>query len=359
MDALGDSWDVSLLAGPRLGLGVPRTRFIRWAVAGLTDRLAGPVLLDLYEPWSWRRFRRWKPDADLGLLIGWPYSPLFAAGRRLARRGIPYVVDVGDPFALTPGATRGVSGIAARRAKRREAELWRGTTAGIATTHTQAAALRERFPALPILVRPNGHRAEDLPADAFAPRPRTSGPELRLAYFGNFWQRIHAECRWFFDALLGAGRWQSIVLDQYSPDALTELSGSLPEAIRFRRHPALPWDEAIRVAGTYDLAIAIGVRNGVQLPSKVVDYLTLPVPRVVVVESVEDDAISSYLAGKRGWLIVDRSVSELPERVAQHASTERTAEELAPPPEESWPRVTETIASFLGAVADGVAGGRR
>src|SRR4051794_32229193 len=98
--ALADSWDVSVIAGPRLGEGVPRQHSVRWAVAGVTDRLVGPVLLDLYEPWSWRRFRRWKPDADLGLLIGWPFSPLFAAGRRLARRGIPYVVDIGDPFAL-------------------------------------------------------------------------------------------------------------------------------------------------------------------------------------------------------------------------------------------------------------------
>ncbi len=348
VDALDAAWDVSLLAGPE---PVVATRpSIRWAAAGLRGRLAGTVLLDAYEPWSRRRFRGWEPEADLALLVGWPFSPLVAAARCLAKRGIPYVVDAGDPFALTPGAIREVGGIAALRATRLEAEMWRGAAGAIVTTPPQAGALRERFPSLPLLVRPNGHRSPELPPDAFHPRPPVTRPELRLVYFGHFRERVHAECRWFFERLLESGLWPSIVLDQYSLDAIPEFPSCLPNGVRFRRCQALPWEEAIRVSRDYDLALVVGSRNGVLLPSKVIEYLTLPLPRLAVVESVEDDAISGYLAGRGGWLIVDdRHGDPLPD-VARHARSELPAEDLAPPPEEAWPRVTEAIASFLDAV---------
>ena len=66
--------------------------------------LAELFLLDKHELWSRRRFRGWRPDCDAALLIGFPFSPLSEAARRLTAAEIPYVVDAGDPWVLTgPG----------------------------------------------------------------------------------------------------------------------------------------------------------------------------------------------------------------------------------------------------------------
>jgi hypothetical protein len=59
------------------------------------------IILDRDELESARRFGRSVPQADAAILIGSPFSPMFWAARQLVRRRVPYVVDIGDPWALT------------------------------------------------------------------------------------------------------------------------------------------------------------------------------------------------------------------------------------------------------------------
>ena len=79
---------------------------------------------------------------------------------------------------------------------------------------TPPGALRERFPSLPLLVRPNGHRSSDLPPDAFHPRPPASRCELRVHPRGDPGKMSYAHCQWFFERLVESVFWLSIVLDQ-------------------------------------------------------------------------------------------------------------------------------------------------
>jgi hypothetical protein len=334
--ALEPDWEVRLVEGP------PSR-----AWPALTARLRGSVLIDPYEFESWRAFRRWEPSGDLALLIGWPFSPLFAARRRLAARGIPYVVDVGDPFALTEGGNRPVRGAARWRAARHEERLWRGAAGGILTTPAQAAALREHLAGVPMLIRPNGYEA--VPAPPRPPVARDGGHELKLVYFGHYQAGLHVDCRGFFERLLEDGPWRSIAVDQYGSE-VAALTPAIPDGVRFRRldHPA-SWGEAVRVAAGYDLAFVLGVRGGRQLPSKVVHSLSLPIRRLAFVESADGDAICTYLEGRTGWLILDPVDPRPAERVAEHAANAPAAGELDPPPEESWPRVTDAVAAFLAA----------
>ncbi len=345
--ACGEYWEVELVAGPGTEPTISRRQFPRWALRVARNLLTGVVFVDEHEAWAWRRFACWRPDADAALLIAWPFSPPFVAASRLRRRGIPYVTRAGDPFALTPGATAPLRGIARRRAVRLERRLWRGSAGAIVTTTAQAEALRRQVPGLAILVRPNGYTPE-----AWDPEgPRRPGPpdgdELRLAYFGSFQPAINVDPRWFFERLLDSGRWRSITVDQYVSDRRSDLGAGLPAAVRHRHHDALPWRRAARAAEAYDLALVIGAHRGVQLPSKAVEYQTLPIPRVAVVEEAGHDATSTHLAERPGWLIVDRLSPEVAARLAAHAADHRNASDLEPPADDAWPQVVQTVRSFI------------
>src|SRR4051812_42008364 len=100
---LSANWSVEVLSGPHPPLIAPAGVSSRPGISGLRRtlrRLRDSLLIDKYEPWSRRRTRGWRPHADLGLLIGPPFSLVAETARHLSQAGIPYVVDVGDPWAL-------------------------------------------------------------------------------------------------------------------------------------------------------------------------------------------------------------------------------------------------------------------
>src|SRR5204863_3347456 len=127
------------------------------------------VALDRWELWAARRLRRWHPEVDAALLIGYPWSPVTRAARRLARMGIPYVVDAGDPWVLTEPASLARS-LSVWRARRAELPIWRNAVGAVVTTPQQADRLREVFPHLRVLVRPNGY----VETAATTPSPESS-----------------------------------------------------------------------------------------------------------------------------------------------------------------------------------------
>ena len=106
------------------------------------------------------------------------------------------------------------------------------------------------------------------------------------------------------------------------------------------------------VAREHDVAVAIGTQRShrMRMPSKAVQYLTLPIPRLAITCGAEDDPLAQYLQGKPGWLCCTIDDPRLPELLAAHVSRDWNAAELAPPPGESWPRVAEEVASFVKSV---------
>jgi hypothetical protein len=325
-------------------IGPPRGAGVRHRVRQLT-RIASPVMLDCWEPeacWVLHRRRR-RPDG--ALLVGFPFSAVYWAARWLAREGVKYVVDLGDPWALTvPEGGRPMMGGA--RASRCERFVWRHASAAVLTTGVQAGALQELFPALPIIVRPNGYRPAPLPA----PRPRSrSGRTLRLIHYGNLYAP-RLDIVPLISRLARCGRWESVVFTQQGEDWTGALR-RLPRNVRVKVGRPRPWDEVVATASEHDLAVVVGNHNPAQLPSKAVQYLTLPIPRLAVVGGKPSDALCSYVRGKPGWLSLAWNAGDdvAGQAVESHVGRDWSAEQLAPPPGESWDAVAAMLVDVVRA----------
>jgi hypothetical protein len=304
------------------------------------------LLLDKHEPWTRRTLGAWSPAADLGVLIGAPFSFVAVGARRLARAGVPYVLDLGDPWLadgrLTP---------AALRARRDEAFAWRHAAGGIVTTDEQAADVRRRFPGVPVLVRPNGYPPGVVAAGPAARPSDASSRRLRLAHFGHLYG-ARVDVGPFLAGLSASGRWDAVELHLYGEDW-----GGVLDRVRAHvevvPHDPLPWPVAVEEASRYSAALAIGNHGGIQLPSKVIQYLTLPIPRLAVVADPARDCIVSYLEDKPGWLICAAADAGAAARVHAHCARSWEPGELEPPAGEAWPQVAAAVAAFLEDVRAG------
>lgn len=345
VEALQRECSVELIAGPHEQERPARPQVGRSLARKALNFAHSSFLLDRFEPWSWRRFYAWRPTGAGAFLIGFPFSPLAYAAPRLERAGVPFVVDVGDPWALTKTDGRASTrGIARMRARRTERRVWSGASGAVVTTDGQRMTLRRLFPELPTLVRPNGYspqdRSERLDTDAPAAGPDST---LRLAHFGDIYvARLDAVP--FLDRLVRSGEWDEVELHQYGSDWTGTLAQS---AAKIVFHEPRPWPEVLRIARAYDLALVVGNRDPTQLPSKAVAYLQLPIPRLALVESERRDALSDYVAGKPGWLAVTATSSDAATMVQQHVSRDWTSAKLAEPEEEQWDRVAGEIVNFF------------
>lgn len=311
-------------------------------------RLASPFMLDAWEPEAWLALRRGRARPQIALLVGFPFSAVYWAARRLVGENVPYVLDLGDPWALTR-ATDAQPAMGGRRAPRCEQFVWRCASGGILTTQLQADAIRRIFGDLPLLVRPNGYRpVEQTGAAADARRP---GRCLRIVHYGNLYQP-RLDIVPVISRLAACGRWDTIVLTQQGDDWTGALR-QLPPSVRVEVRRPQAWAEVVAAATDHDLALVVGNRNPAQLPSKAIQYLTLPIPRLAVVGAHPADALSAYVRGRPGWLTLrDDAPADLAgAAVAAHLSRPGTAELLAPPPEESWEAVAQTVLDFTLARA--------
>jgi hypothetical protein len=311
------------------------------------------VLLDKFELWSRRRFRSWRPDAAGALLIGFPFSPLVYAARRLQASGIPYVVDVGDPWALTAAHGRSINrNLGLRRARSAERRLWSGAAGAVVTTAGQASALRQLFPQLPVLIRPNGLVSVGPPQDSagFGTTSRADDSVLRLAHFGDIYA-ARLEIVRFLASLARDGSWDRVEFHQYGSDWTGHLRAQDVVTVTF--HEPRPWSEVVDVAVEFDLAVVIGNRDPKMLPSKAVEYLQLPIPRLAVVEDDHGDALAQYVADKRGWIVLRVDGSGSAEAIRGHLDQGWSQADLLPPDEERWDHVgAEVVRFFLQVIED-------
>lgn len=308
--------------------------------------VASPLMLDAWEVEAWWTLRRRRPCPDGALLVGFPFSAVYWAARRLVHQGIPYVVDLGDPWALTlPAGERPPMG--RLRASRCERFVWTHARAAIVTTQLQADAISELFDHLPVVVRPNGYQLAQ-PSAGSAERPAPPlRRTLRLVHYGNLYSS-RLDVAPLLARLAGCGKWDSVVFTQQGNDWSGALRG-LPAAARVEVGAQQSWEQVVAAAPQHDLAIVVGNRNPAQLPSKAVQYLTLPIPRVAIVSGDPSDALSAYVRDKPGWMILpwDASAEDAAGAVAAHVERAWTAEQLAPPAHESWEAVAVTLVDIL------------
>jgi hypothetical protein len=307
-------------------------------------RAGSPFLLDKWEAEAWWTMRRRRIRPDGALLVGFPFSPLYWAARWLVRDGVRYVVDVGDPWSLTlpPGERPDMGRLRANRAER---FVWRSASAGVVTTELQANGLRELFPQLPVIVRPNGYR-ELQPARSTSTRP-AGARTLRLVHYGNLYEP-RLDIAGLLGRLVESGVWDSVVFTQQGDDWTGALR-RLPPTVRVDIRKPVPWHDVVVSAPEHDLAVVVGNRNPAQLPSKAVQYLTLPIPRLAVVGHDSTDALADYVRDKPGWLTLpwDASADLAGRAVASHVGQRWSVERLAAPESESWEAVADTLARLL------------
>jgi hypothetical protein len=350
IEALERDWAVELHASSALHAAPHRRAAVRRA-RKVVARVSKRLILDPQELWSYRRFRSWKPQVDAALLIGWPMSPLVYAAARLRRAGIPYLIDVGDPWVLTnPGSTLRRPVIS--RAARAEFVLWSAASGAVVTTKAQADAFRSLYPDLPILIRPSGYRDVTIAAEDRAPRKRAqrAEPILKLLNFGTLYMSL-VDVSEVLARLVDSGLWREVKFTHFGhawPGALER--ASLKATVSTQ--PPVPWEEAVALAGDHDVAVVLGTRPlyRIRLPSKAAQYLTLPIPRVAISSGADDDALAQYVNGKPGWLCCAIDDPHLPERLRSHVSRDWSARELAPPADESWPRVGDEVVAFVNSV---------
>lgn len=320
-----------------------RSRPVRRTARKLAERT---ILLDRFEPASVRgrkRLRELRPDA--GYLVGPPFSYAAAAARELRERGRPYVVDSGDPWALE-GRLEGGGRLVNARREASEAQLLGGAAGVVLTTELQAAEVESKHPGIPILVRTGGYQeVGPMPAG----RPIERDPRvLRLVHFGRFDSSVRVDPMPLLVDLAESGRWRKIVLTQFGPD-VAQLPGSGRSDVTIEARDALPWPEAVTEAANHDAAIVIGnlPERAMQMPSKVIEYLGLSVPRLALC-SGPDDSLHRFAGRLPGYLVVDDGDRRI-DRVIAHLGRDWSPEELAPPPEYSWAVVAARIAEFVDA----------
>lgn len=342
---LSERWDVELLALPADDFSrrdPPGSRKPFWR------RAVGPILhsvaLDRCERWAIGRFRRWRPDVDAALLIAYPWSPAIRAARRLARSGIPYVVDAGDPWVLTEAMPLPRT-ISTWRARRAEPHLWEGAAGVVVTTRQQGDRLKRMFPHLQVLVRPNGYTPTVAPSPAAEPVAREPG-SLRLVHFGTL-SPVRVDIGPILAEAQRSGRWRTICFAQFGDDYAGMLK-RLPKGIRIEHHAARPWAEIVAATAEFDAAVVLGNQLGYLLPSKAIQYLTLPIPRLAVTAGEPDDALVDFAEGHAGWLVVSAGEGgRLARRLWEHVERDWPARDLAPPQAEAWPKVAAEVVAFV------------
>ncbi len=311
----------------------------------LARRLVYSVLIDKYEVSVWRDLHAWRPSGNVAVLVAYPCSHLSVAACKLAHSGIPYIVDIGDPWILTNPSPEG-GWLRKWRARRQERKLWSKATGAIVTTQAQGDALKRLFPHLRVLVRPNGYSSTNDQGDR--PTDITRGSEtneLHLVHYGSLYgERVDFEK--IFQRLAASGLWQKITLHQYGSDWEGALE-SISDTIEVDHRSPISWAEVLAGAHAFDAAIVIGWRNAAQMPSKTVQYLTLPIPRIAMVNAGNKDALATYVTDKPSWVTVDDQDHRASEIVATHISNAWSSIDLQAPESESWESVERVLGDFV------------
>jgi hypothetical protein len=332
---------VELISGPTPSEPMRPRRSRTRRVAG---DLARTIVLDRDEVASARWFAGATLAADAALLVGSPFSPMIWAARRLVKTHVPYVVDIGDPWALT-NAKPAFPTVAQARAVHAERFLWEHARGGIVTTSLQATDLQAVFPSMPLVVQPNGFSA--VPTASSRANGSHDPRCLRIVHYGDLYEP-RLDVAPFLESLVRSRAWSRVSFTLHGVDwnrALDRIRGP----VEVRTLAPMPWYEVVAAAVQHDLALVVGNRNPAQLPSKAVQYLTLPIPRVALINGREQDALANYIAAKPGWLAIrhDAPRGEWIDSLVAHATRHWLPADLEPPSSEAWPAACARIVEFF------------
>lgn len=212
-------------------------------------------------------------------------------GEECARRGLTWVVDLGDPILTDytlPHWRRAALRLESRVCRRADALI----TTSAATS--QLLAERHQIDAEKFTVVPQG----------FEPsfdngRKECGGAELQLLYTGRFYR--FRSGRELFEAVV---RTPGVVLDIATPEVSSELrayASKHPRAIRIQQ--SLPHEDALEAQRHADVLVCLGNANPVQTPGKVYEYLGSGRPLLQVYQKASDPVNALVTQLRRGWTL--------------------------------------------------------
>jgi hypothetical protein len=181
---------------------------------------------------------------------GKPFSSYWIAERLSRRFGLPWVMDMRDPW-VHDGRVRPRNALHSAGARRMEAQLVERAAAVIANTHLNRRDLVERYPKLPaekFVAIPNGYDRGD-----YADLPHEKLDRFTVAFTGAF--RV-------------PGRLRLPVWDTHGPDFFFRALGEL-----FRAQPALRQDVDVVFMGGGSSAVSAAARaHGVESNVQVIPW---------------------------------------------------------------------------------------
>lgn len=257
---------------------------------GMAAKLLFPDVRGEWLPWGARELRRLIREDEPDVVVS-SHEPATSLelGLLAARKGIPWIADLGDPVLASYTPTRW-----RKRSLRLEQKVCLHADHIMVTTDTAAKLLSDRHGRDErISVIHQGYEAD--------PVPRSDGIvfdslKLELLYTGSFYDFRRP------DALLTA-------LDRF-PDARLNIAAiTVPPSVmnaarnmpdRIRLLGFLPHQQAIALQRGADVLINIGNADPTQVPGKVYEYLGSQRP--ILHLGSADDAIAHLLTrSHRGW----------------------------------------------------------
>jgi glycosyltransferase involved in cell wall biosynthesis len=230
-------------------------------------------------------------------------------GEECARRGLPWVVDLGDPVVTdyVPAHWR-------RQAMALEARVCRHADAVVTTNDATRDLLstRHRAAADKIAVISQGFDPAAAEPDTQRTELSSTRRELSLLYTGRFYRFRSGEE--LFEAVLCT---PGVVLDVVTPNLPRWLRGyaeSHPNAIRVRRN--LQHGDVLAAQRRADILVNLGNADPVQTPGKLYEYLGSSRPLLQVYQKASDPSNAFIMQLRRGW-IVPAEVEALREQLAR------------------------------------------
>jgi hypothetical protein len=197
-----------------------------------------------------------------------------------------------------------------------------------------------------LLVRPNGYLAADEPGVQAAPADAgTDDGELRLVHFGSINSARVPVGEWL-SALPGAAGIRRVRFANYGPVSRPELLQTGDPAVALEVHDPVDWGRACQIARTFDAAVVVANANPAKLPSKAIQYLTLPVPRIALTVSGDGGELAAFAARRPGFVPAGLDSPEDIPGMIDHLRRSWSDEELSPSAGDSWAEAAHEVVRF-------------
>ena len=132
----------------------------------------------------------------------------------------------------------------------------------------------------------------------------------------------------------------------YGPVGRPELLQTGDPAVVVEAHEPVDWTRACQIVRDFHAAVVVANADPATLPSKAIQYLTLPVPRIALTVSGDGGELAAFAERRPGFIAVGLDSPEDIPRMIDHLHRAWSNDELRPSPGESWTEVASEVVRF-------------